>query len=399
MYKWNPIFNLIIKIKDDYNEKFKDNDLKFEKWLEKLKNPEYNNFFDCLQVEQSDEFILIRYGIAEMQKSMWTDKNSPYRECRSVVVDLKKEELVVCGFRKFFNLNEVEENMLDGVIESIKEAKVFEVTDKLDGSMQNARWYNDGIFFSGSMSLDENESWRLKNGKSLLVEDYQTMLKDNSNLTFTFEYVSDKNPHVVAYTGEQEGLYLIGARNILTGYQLSYEEVRRIAKQYKQVKVVAMEDKPLDELLDLMKSLPSNKKEGWVLNIDGHLVKIKCDDYVSVHRILDRVSSVNVVIEAIANESYDDLISKVPQFYRNRVESISERVFEYTYTLNKLINKYYRQAPKKDKKEFMIWVSNNAPKQIQSYLRCKYLKQDYNLLKVGKNGYKKMSMLGLEWVE
>jgi len=399
MYKWNPVFNLIMEIKEDYTAKFGNDNLDFKIWLEKLNIEKYNEFFECLQINQHHEFILIRYGIAEMQKSMWTDKDSPYRECRSVVIDLEKEELVTCGFRKFFNLNEVEENMLEAVTDKIKTATVFEVADKLDGSMQNARWYNNSVFMTGSMALDEKESWRLENGKSLLTESYNCMMEDYKYLTFTFEYISDKNPHVVSYTSEDEGLYLIGARSVLNGYQLTYKEIREIASNYDGVKIVELENKTLNELLELMKNLPADQKEGWVINVDNHLIKIKCDDYVNIHRILDRVASVNVVIESIADGYYDDLLSKVPENYRDRVEVISDKVFEYTNTMNHLINKYYKQAPKDNKKNFMVWVNNNVPKQAQPYVRNKYLNKPYNLLKAGKDGYKKINALELEWVK
>lgn len=396
---WNPVLKIVLEVKRDYGKLYNNkNEGNFEKWLQTLNEDRYNNFFECLQMNQYKEFLLIRYGIAEMQQSMWTDEDSPYREARSIVVDLDKECLVTCGFRKFFNLNEVKENMLDIVTKKIKTANVFEVSDKLDGSMQNARWYNGEVFMTGSMALDENESWRLANGKQLITKEYEKMLKENESLTFTFEYISDKNPHVVSYTEDDEGLYLIGARNVLNGYQLSYKELNQLVSAYKGVLVVETEERDLDELIDLMKTLPASEKEGWILNIDGHLIKIKCDDYVNIHRILDKVASVNVVIEAIADDYYDDLLSKVPETYRDRVESISSEVFNYTNTVNHLITKYYNQAPKKDRKEFMIWVTENTPKQIQPYLRNKYLSKPYNLLKVGKDGYKKMNVLGLEWV-
>ena len=249
MYNWNPVFNLVMEIKNEYIQNNKDGVLHLEQWLNILNNNKYNEFFDCLQMNQHNEFVLIRYGIAEMQKSMWTDQDSPYRECRSIVIDLKKEEIVTCGFRKFFNLNEVEENMLDNVAEKIKSAKVFEVADKLDGSMQNARWYDGEVFMTGSMALDENESWRLANGKSLFTKQYEEMLKENSNLTFTFEYISDKNPHVVEYKEDQEGLYLIGARDVTNGKQLSYSELSVISSKYPEVKNVKLENKTLDKML------------------------------------------------------------------------------------------------------------------------------------------------------
>ncbi len=93
----------------------------------------------------------------EMHESMWTNPGSIYRECRSVVIDVVNEQLVLAPFRKFFNLNEVDENRLENILNKIKSAKSIEITDKLDGSMQNARYYNGDIVISGSRALDRKK--------------------------------------------------------------------------------------------------------------------------------------------------------------------------------------------------------------------------------------------------
>ena len=40
---------------------------------------------------------------------MWEDENSPLREARSLVFNLRTEEMVLTPFRKFFNLTAIEE--------------------------------------------------------------------------------------------------------------------------------------------------------------------------------------------------------------------------------------------------------------------------------------------------
>lgn len=387
---WNPVLNLIKKIKNDMILQDGDLESSFEEWLKLLNDKEYNDFFESLQVNQKDEFILIRYGLDDISRGLWGNENSPYRECRSVVIDLKNEKLVTCGFRKFFNLNEVKENNLDKVQEKISQAKLFEVVDKLDGSMQNARWYNGEVFMNGSMALDESESWRLENGKSFLTESYVDMIKNNEELTFTFEYVSDKNPHVVIYDGKQEGLYLLGARDVTNGYQLTHKELSEIV-EYTDVKIAQKENKSLDELLELMKKYKSNEKEGWVIRIDQHFIKIKCDDYVNMHRLLDKVSSENVIIRAIANGNFDDLYSKIPDGYRNRVDDTANKIYGFVKLIKRESKELYEKAPKESRKEFMIWVNDNVNKVLQPYVRNLYLGIEQSVLSKGKDGYKKMS--------
>lgn len=389
--KWNPILRIVEAIKDEVVIHGGDTSAPFEEWLEFLDDYRFTKFFESLQVNQKGKFILVRYGIAELQRGMWEDENSPYREARSVVIDLEKMKLVTCGFRKFFNVNEVEENEVEKLQEKIKNAKVFEVVDKLDGSMQNARWYEGEVFFNGSMALDEEESWRVEKGKSLLVQDYHDMIKKHSNLTFVFEYVSEDNPHVVIYDEEDEGLYLLGARDVNTGYHLTHRELSNIVSSYPEVKIAQQENRALGELLELMKEYSSDEKEGWVIRIDDHFVKIKCDDYVNMHRVLDSVSSENVIIRAIADGEYDDLLSKVPDAYRDRVEKTADEIFNFVDKVSKNVVRYYHEAPKEDKKEFMIWVTNNVPKVIQGFVREKYLGKSRSVLTKGKIGHRKMS--------
>ncbi len=393
MASWNPVLQLVTEIKRKYVASFGLDTYDFKTWIAKLGKQEYHDIFDCLHINQKDEFMLIRYDLTEVQQQMWEDPNSIYRECRSVVIDVKREELVLTPFRKFFNLNEVEENQLERIAEKFRSAQTGEVANKLDGSMQNARWYNGQLFVAGSMALDARDSWRLAEGYAMLTESYVRMIQSRPDLTFIFEYISKKDAHVVVYEEKNEGMHLIGARSVETGEHLPYHKLIELA-DHCEIKVVDLEQKTLEQLLVDMKQMKSNEKEGWVINVDGHYVKVKCDDYVNIHRLLDRVSSVNVIIEAIADETFDDLVSKVPDSYKERVNNVANLIFTYLKKMKEQINEWYAKAPKKTQKEFMIWVEQNVPQHIKPYVRSEYLDVKYNLLKKGKLGYKKMSELG-----
>lgn len=394
VYNWNPVYNLVMKIKDDYINNFDDDEKLFEKWLIKLNKKEYNDIFESLQVNQDNNFLLIRYGLAEMQKGMWEDKNSIYRECRSVVIDLENEKIVLSPFRKFFNLNEVEENSLDNIYEEIKNANRVEISNKLDGSMQSARYYNDQIFMAGSMAINQDNSWRLKDGYSMLNDNHKRMIRENRNITFIFEYISLRDAHVVIYNKSEEGLYLIGARDTTSGDQWSYDVLSSCAKYY-NVKMTNIENKSIDDVLVEMKKLKSHEKEGWVINIDGHMIKIKCDDYVHLHRLLDKFSSVNVIIENVAENKIDDMLSKVPEGYKGKVVKIANMIIEYKNRTTKLVLDYYNKAPKENKKDFMIWVDSNCPLDIRGCVKNIYLGRGFNVLKGRCNNYKKLNDLNI----
>ena len=73
-------------------------------------------------------------------------------------------KIVLCPFAKFFNINELEETSLENIQSRVDNAKTVEISNKLDGSMQSATWYNGQIIMAGSQSIDPNMSWRLQDG-------------------------------------------------------------------------------------------------------------------------------------------------------------------------------------------------------------------------------------------
>lgn len=393
-YQWNPVYNIVMQVKD---QKKSNSDI-FKEWLIDLENQELINFFAPIEINQFGSLVLIRYGLhEEALETMWTDKNSPYREARSLVIDIEDESIVLCPFRKAFNVNEIPENSVENLKKEIKDAFLVEIADKLDGSMQSASFHKGKIVMSGSQALNPEQSWRLKDGMSMLTENHKLLISSNPDHTFIFEYISIADQHVVAYTREEEGLYLIGIRRKKDGFQEPYMHVKEIAKAY-NVKKVKTENKTLDQLLEEMKTIQANEKEGWFLNIDGHMVKIKGDDYVSIHRLLDFVSSPNVIIRAIADNTYDDLISKVPLKNRDRVTLLADLIFKYLTDSKQSIKEWYNKAPKENTKEFMIYINQNAPKHLIPYIRNEYLGKEYNLLsnQYGKfTSYKNLKQLNL----
>ena len=233
---WNPMFDECIKLKEDYTKHFGISlDIDFKLMIEMMKKHmlPYNEIFDQVQINQCGSMVLIRYGLHEMGRGMWEDKNSPLREARSLVFDIMTEELVLTPFRKFFNLNEVEENSIENIEKEIAECEIFEVSEKMDGSMQSYRYYNGRIIGSGSMALDPRNSFRLEEGFEMLTENHKRMLEDFPTVTFIFEYISEKDKHVVPYDySKKKGLYLIGMRSVIDGEEYPYEVIKEVSEAF-----------------------------------------------------------------------------------------------------------------------------------------------------------------------
>ena len=410
MKSWNPVLNKFIEIKNTYISMFSTNRLWnyntskttcLEYWVERINNPEYIELIKPLQLIEHRGLLLIRYGnYADVfggeddvtPDEFWDKYDGFYLECRSVVIDIKENRLVITPFKKFRNLNECEETSIENISKRIKDAKCVEFSDKLDGSMQAVRYYNDNIVMCGSTSLNPESSWRLKDGYKMLFNraGYIDLIMDNPLLTFIFEYISMKDAHVVVYSKDQEGLYLIGIRNSVTGEEYSYKEVNRFANKY-SIPTTRVFDKTLDDVIKELDDKKSNEAEGFVVNIDGYKVKIKYNDYVNMHRILSEISSVNLVIKNIADGTFDDMISKVPKAYKDRVMQTANVVFKYIHNTELKIKEYFDKAPKDDKKEFMLWVESNVPNSIKAFVREKYYGREYNLIKNRSGRYLKIN--------
>ena len=314
---WNNAFDYIMKIKRDYISRFGILDTKsvFD-MCQKLNTKEYDNFIHCVTITNYKYINLFKYSfILGGELDLKENPNSIYREMRGFAVDIEKEQIVLSPFKKFFNINEMEEVSVDIVRANIKKASIFEITNKLDGSMLSARYYNDNYILAGTGSLHLNyNNPRLDECYEWFTESYRNMAKDNPTITFIFEYISLKDQKVVKYSAKEQGLYLIGARNVVDGYTFTYREILNMANKY-SIPITKLENGKLDDLLSQTESYKSTEKEGWVLRVDNNMYKLKCTDYVNIHAFLSDIVSPNVIIKNIYNNTLDDVIATLPPSY------------------------------------------------------------------------------------
>ncbi len=425
---WNPVLNKFIEIKNEYIRCFghitydyidgytNESKTCLERWVEELNNiepsnqySEYTDLLSCLELNQHNDLLLLRYAKysnvydGETENSgedFWDRYDGFYRECRSVVIDVVHNCIVLCPFRKFFNLNELEETSEENINKRIENASIIEFSNKLDGSMQTATWYNNQIIMAGSQAINPKKSWRLQDGYSMIhaLPGYEQMLEMHPGFTFIFEYISLADAHVVKYKKEQEGLYLIGIRDNLTGHELSYRIVINIANHF-NIPTTVLFNKKLGQILNELDDKSSDEAEGFVINIDEYKVKVKYNDYVHIHRALSKLTSINLIIRSIADDKYDDLLSKLPIAYHDNVKKVSNIVFKYIKDTEKTINEYFHKAPKSSQKEFMVWIDKNVPKKFRGFCRDLYFGKEINVIKFNQTGtpkYLKLKDMGID---
>lgn len=403
---WNKMFDECIKLKHDYIKHFGDY-VNFNGMINTMKEEgiPYNEIFDEVQINQKDDLVLIRYKLHEMGRNMWKDEDSPLREARSLVFDIKNEEMVLTPFRKFFNMNEVKENMKDIIEEEINNCDMFEVSEKLDGSMQSYRYYNGKIVGSGSISLDINNSFRLKEGFEMLTDNHKQMIRNCPTITFVFEYISEKDKHVIPYDySKEKGLYLIGMRSVLDGKEYDYKHIKKTSIKYNVPCCEIYQYNTLEEVLEHLDKMTIKDGEGFVLNIDGHKVKLKCEDYLQLHKLKDKLSSANTIIKAYADGTIDDLYANMPPSIKKENEDTIKLIEDFMVGMNMKITKnkinieLLRNKGKLQTDKELHKYINCLDSDIKEFVRMKFLGRKYNILKSHGGAYRKYNEIR-KWVE
>lgn len=404
----HPLLGYIKEVKAFYEYNHKSiQDWNFKHWLEflseqaeKTHNANLLNLLDIfepLDITVDNEYALFHYkGFIDLSEMGYSESgffylyDGLYQECRSCVFDVKKEEIVLASLPKWKNYNEdafgwSEQN----IQEKYTSAQKIWITNKMDGSYQQFRYITgstgSGLFFgSGSQAISLNESWRLREGFSLLTDSQRKMIQDYPDYTFIFEFISTKNAIVVHYTKKQEGMYLISARSCIDGVEMDFDTLRSIATLYDSKMVEYYDSENLDSLLSQVDNFSSDEKEGWVVRMrdeegNDFRIKIKCTDYCNLHRVISKNVSPNTVIQAIANDRYDDFYSKVPSAFKDIVSKYYKEVLNYLVSRTTACVEWtirmadeigadgsLENIPLKEK---MVWITNNAPECVRSDMR------------------------------
>ena len=411
-FLWHPLYEYVMTVKRKYiqsytllnNEPCPEN-YNFNNWLDRVfeawenitpkLNEKLSKIFDPLQITCYDHYVLFKYkNFIELSDdfdlgSFFELYNGLYRECRSCVFDVKNDEIALASLAKFKNYGEDDGDWSPKNIRSkYNFAHSIFITNKLDGSYQQYRYIadEDRILGSGSQALDPVESWRLAEGYKLLSDGQKELIKDYPDYTFIFEFISTKNAIVVHYTEGQEGMYLISARSCVDGTEMDFDTIRSLATLYDSKMVEYYDSENLDSLLTQVDNFSSDEKEGWVIrmrdeNGNDFRVKIKCTDYVLLHRVISKRISPNAVIEALAYDKYDDFYSKVPDAFKDIVKGFYLETVNYINTRTTAAMNWYYQMMEELKDQLknypenyinklkMVWISENVPKCIASDVR------------------------------
>jgi len=223
------------------------------------------------------------------------------RECRGMLFD-KAGNILARRLHKFFNVNEKEETLST----AIDFTQPHSILEKLDGSMVTPIQIGSHIRWGTKMGItDVSMSAEVYVALNPQYSDFADFIMKWDS-TPIFEWCSPKNRIVVEYPHDR--LVLIAIRDNVSGEYRSYQNMCDLAALHgiEVVKAYPGSASSMQQLLDNTKELQG--AEGYIIRFDdGHMVKIKGDWYVRIHKVKDSLSQEKNIIDLLVNDKIDDI--------------------------------------------------------------------------------------------
>jgi RNA ligase len=331
--------------------------------------PEINHIDDVLlQIEERPEFkvmekgwyTVINYMVAFEDTFSLIRHRTHYnmwmrRECRGLIFDTATGNLISRPYHKFFNVGERAETNLD----KIDLTQPHVVLEKLDGSMIRPIPTPEGFRLGTKAGVTDVAM----NAEYFVADkpEYAKFIKSSfaCGLTPIFEWCSRKNRIVVDYPDDQ--LILTAVRDMRSGNYISYSQMVETGKNYDipVVKAIAGDETDIEKIVDHIRKWDDG--EGVVIRFEnGHMVKIKADEYVLRHRSKEQINSEKNIIQVILNDSVDDMIPLLTSEDAQRLKDFQQKfwcaVDEVSSDLTKIFKVGDMMYP--DKKEFAVEFVN-----------------------------------------
>ena len=294
-----------------------------------------------------DTFSLIRH---RTHYNMWMR-----RECRGLIFNTATGELISRPYHKFFNVGERDETQIDTLNLSASHV----VLEKLDGSMIRPIPTPEGFRLGTKAGITD-----VAMNAEVFIGDkpqYGTFINlcISQETTPIFEWVSRKNRIVVDYP--EDNLILTAIRDNRNGSYVEYESMKRSASHL-NIPCVKAYSKGVPTSEDLINHIRKwDDGEGVVIRFDdGHMVKIKADEYILRHRSKEQINSEKNIIQVILSDAVDDMIPLLTEDDAARLRKFQSEfwcaVDEVTQDLTTIFEGGDRMYP--DKKEFAVEFVN-----------------------------------------
>ncbi|UUV46239.1 RNA ligase [Bacillus phage vB_BanS-Thrax2] len=279
---------------------------------------------------EDENIVILNYTEQTTFARRW---NNETMTARGLILDLTEAKdngiiyVLAKPFDKFFNYGEYLEYQ-----EDIDFTRPPMVMEKMDGSLGISYFFNDEIRFAtrGSFISDQAiEATKIWKEKYADHEGFDWELYADTPVTYLVEIIYPSNRIVVNY-GEMRDLVLLGVISLFEHGSLKtpfhdydYDHVKEEAR-WLEMPVAEQYKLTLEKMLEMKKDISANE-EGWILRYGNKRLKIKGDEYLTVHKITYGLSD-KAKFEAWASGNLEEFIMKMPEEFREELESFGKRL-------------------------------------------------------------------------
>jgi RNA ligase len=310
------------------------------------------------------DYIVVNYVISSpcTFPPVVDEMTSILRECRGLVF-YPNGDIMSRPFHKFFNIDEKPETAVDNVDMSLSHI----VLQKLDGSMIRP------LFIKGALK------WGTKMGTTDVAVFAETFAQSHPNyaelawyckdhhLSPIFEYCSRENKIVIDYP--QKRMVLTAIRHNFTGEYFIYDDMCVLAATY-GIEVVACRCLASADLVDFMSEVKAEgENEGYVVRFaSGHMLKVKTEWYLGLHRGKAAIECEKGVIALILEEKADDVKPTLSVQDLQRFEDFETSLINGLHVSKDNLFLLHQQCKDLDRKEIALGPATKLDKSTRTLL-------------------------------
>jgi len=296
--------------------------------------------------------------------------------------------IVSFPFMRFYNKGEKEAAPVD-----FSKADMLE---KLDGSMV-------GVFFpDGDPSKPQYHTRKMvsahKPDMDMMIGGFETaksgpqpfmkiigeyvnklhFTKEDVAMTYVFEFIHEISKVLTSYSPEKYGLHLLGARNIRTHRELTEDQLdviaRRIGAPRPRRWNTTGDEAEIRQMMDEIGKDTENFEGAVFRDPEGNRVKLKRDDYVKLHHLLDKLSFKHLIPKVLEGES-EEITAYFPSA-KKTIETFQKAFDDYIDKAVVAVRKYHDQ--KLDRKTLAMKIFHGTGEDLDQYMRSLVMKHYEN---------------------
>lgn len=304
---------------------------------------EVNNGY--IRKVEKNNLTLFNYTEKATYEKHW---NLYTKVCRGLILDIPNKKIVATPFVKFFNWEELGPSKQGELINKTLK-KGFMTFEKMDGSMGIIYYYNNKWNLATRGAFDSPQAiW----GEKYLLNNIkiESLTKDS---TYIVEIIYPGSQVVVPY--QYEGLSILGEIDSKGNDLWLGLNQQELLDNYQKFELLGFKTPQLFFYSNINEAFEAAKRKPWteegfvLLLSNGERVKIKGDEYLSIHRVLSKATPL-AVWELMKNGKLKEAKEKVPEEHKdifNEYEQIiNQKLDSLLISLNQLYEEFKNDTPK-----------------------------------------------------